>query len=358
MSWQGIEGHDAIVEQFRRAISRGRLASSFLFVGPPGIGKRKFAMKLAQALLCENVPEAELNPCGQCPACLQVASGSHPDVDVVAKPADRAYIPIESFIGPKERRMREGLCHNIGLKPVSGRRRVAIIDDADWLNVEGANCLLKTLEEPPPRSVLILIGTSLDRQLPTIRSRCQVVRFAPLDTETAANLLVEQQVVADLDAARELASLAGGSLSAAAELADEALRAFRRQLLAKLAMVEWDSVALAAEVNQFIEKAGKEAPARRARGRLVLGFAAEFYRNVARALAGLSPEGDAAMHDAAAKAAQKWPGTAETAAACFDRCVDARQEIDRMAMVNFVIDCWADEILRLAPTGYVITKSG
>ena len=212
MSWQGIEGHDEVVEQFRRAIARGRFASSFLFVGPPGVGKRMFAMKLAQALLCENAPEAELNPCGHCPACLQVASGSHPDVDVVSKPADRAYIPIESFIGPKERRMREGLCHNIGLKPTSGRRRIAIIDDADWLNVEGANSLLKTLEEPPPRSVLILIGTSLDRQLPTIRSRCQVIRFAPLAVETAAHLLVEQQVVADLDAARELAQLAGGSL--------------------------------------------------------------------------------------------------------------------------------------------------
>ncbi len=357
MSWQGIEGHDEVVEQFRRALQRGRLASSFLFVGPLGVGKRMFAMKLAQALLCENSPEAELNPCGHCPACLQVASGSHPDVDVVSKPADRAYIPIESFIGPKERRMREGLCHNIGLKPTSGRRRIAIIDDADWLNVEGANCLLKTLEEPPPRSVLILIGTSLDRQLPTIRSRCQVIRFTPLDVETAARLLVEQQVVSDLKVARELAQLAGGSLSEAAEQADDSLRAFRRQLIAKLAMVNWDSVTLATEVNQFIEKAGKEAPARRARGRQVLSFAADFYRNVARALVGLPPEGDAAMHDAATKAAQKWPGTAETAAACFDRCVDARQEIERMAMVNFVIDCWADEILRLAPTGYVATKS-
>src|SRR5690554_2856479 len=124
MSWQGIEGHDEVVEQFRRALARGRLASSFLFVGPPGIGKRMFALKLAQSLLCENAAEADLNPCGTCPACLQVIAGSHPDVDVVAKPAERSSIPIESFIGPKERRMREGLCHSIGLKPVSGRRRI------------------------------------------------------------------------------------------------------------------------------------------------------------------------------------------------------------------------------------------
>ncbi len=358
MSWQGIEGHDEVVEQFRRALARGRLASSFLFVGPPGIGKRMFALKLAQSLLCENAAEADLNPCGTCPACLQVIAGSHPDVDVVAKPAERSSIPIESFIGPKERRMREGLCHSIGLKPVSGRRRIGIIDDADWLNVEGANCLLKTLEEPPPRSVLILIGTSLARQLPTIRSRCQVVRFAPLDTETAARLLLQQQVVPDESAARDLAELSGGSLSIAAELADESLREYRQHLLATLAKVDWDSVALASEANQFIEKAGKDAPSRRSRAKRLLGFAADFYRGVVRALAGLPVLGDTALQQAAAKAAQRWPGSAETASACFDRCADAVQEIERMAMVNLVIDCWADEVRRLPAAGYVVTKSG
>ena len=78
--------------------------------------------------------------------------------------------------------MREGLCHDIALKPFRGGRKIAIIDDADYLNQEGANCLLKTLEEPPEKSVIILIGTSQQRQLPTIRSRCQIVRFAPLST--------------------------------------------------------------------------------------------------------------------------------------------------------------------------------
>ncbi len=74
--------------------------------------------------------------------------------------------------------MREGLCHDIALKPFMGGRKVAIIDDADDLNEEGANCLLKTLEEPPPHSVLILIGTSAERQLPTIRSRARRFVFS------------------------------------------------------------------------------------------------------------------------------------------------------------------------------------
>ena len=84
--------------------------------------------------------------------------------------------------------MREGLCHDISLKPYMGNRKVAIVDDADYLNAEGANSLLKTLEEPPPRSVLILVGTTPAKQLPTIRSRCRIIRFDPLPTETVAEL--------------------------------------------------------------------------------------------------------------------------------------------------------------------------
>ena len=85
MSWQGIEGHDAVVEQFRRALERGRLASTFLFVGPPGIGKRTFALKLAQTLLCQRRDQVAMNPCGDCANCVQVLAGTHPDLLEVRK---------------------------------------------------------------------------------------------------------------------------------------------------------------------------------------------------------------------------------------------------------------------------------
>src|SRR6476660_3204784 len=185
-----LRGHDAIFDRFRRMIRAGRLASTFLFVGPPGIGKKSFALQLAQGLLCERRPEEKLDPCGECASCAQVLAGTHPDVILVAKPADKNFIPLELLIGDKEHRMRQGLCYDISLKPFSGRRRIAVIDDADFLNQEGANALLKTLEEPPPKSLLILIGTSEQRQLPTIRSRCQVVRFSPLAESDIADLLL------------------------------------------------------------------------------------------------------------------------------------------------------------------------
>ena len=113
--------------------------------------------------------------------------------------------------------MREGLCHNISLKPYRGGRKIAIIDDADFLNQEGANCLLKTLEEPPPKSILILIGTSEQKQLPTIRSRCQVIRFRPLAESTVAELLVSQGLIESEVEAERLAGLSGGSLELLAQ---------------------------------------------------------------------------------------------------------------------------------------------
>ena len=130
MTWQGIRGHDELVQRFRIAAERGRLAGTFLFVGPAGIGKRSFALQLAQALLCETIPEQELAACGKCASCVQVAAGTHPDIELVSRPADKAFIPLELLLGDDEHRLRAGLCYNLSAKPFGGRRKIAIIDDA------------------------------------------------------------------------------------------------------------------------------------------------------------------------------------------------------------------------------------
>ena len=103
----------------------------------------------------------------------------------------------DTFIGDEDHRRSEGLCHDINLKPSLGGRKIAVIDDADYLNAAGVGGLLKTLEEPPPRAVLILIGTSPAKQLPTIRSRCQLIWFRPLPLDVVAELLVSRGLVAD-----------------------------------------------------------------------------------------------------------------------------------------------------------------
>jgi DNA polymerase-3 subunit delta' len=320
------------------------LASSFLFAGPTGIGKRTFALKLAQAMLCQTRPEEALNPCGTCPSCVQVSAGTHPDFDLVGKPDDKSFIPLELLIGEREHRRREGLCHRIGMKPSAGRRKIAVIDDADYLNAEGANSLLKTLEEPPPRSVLILIGTSPSKQLPTIRSRCQLIRFRPLPVETVAELLVSKGFVADPAEARRLARYSEGSLQQALELADPELWSFRNTLLDRLAEPVLRSVQLAQTVAAFVDEAGKEASARRGRLRQVVGFAAEFYRQLLHAQCGISVSEDKELQSRVGQAIERGLSASGFSAARLDRCLDAAAQIDRNTNQSTLIECWLDDL--------------
>ncbi len=343
--WLGIEGHDEIVERFRKAVARGRLASTFLFVGPEGIGKRALALALAKSLLCQTRNEEELNPCGRCPSCVQVDAGIHPDIHVICLPEGKSTIPISLFIGEDDTRMREGLCHNISLKPFMGKRRFAIIDDADLIKQpEGSNCLLKTLEEPPPRSVIILIGTSAAKQLPTIRSRSQIVHFKPLAKEVVARILVEKQLVADPAEAERLAAQSGGSVTRAVKLADPELWRFRDELLMQFARPRLDSVSLAKSVNAFVEAAGKEAPPRRERARLVIGFAADFYRQLVYRQANLKTSNDATLMQHVEAAFRAGQTDQELAANRAERCLEAISHVDRNANQSTLIEAWLDDL--------------
>jgi DNA polymerase-3 subunit delta' len=347
MPWQGIYGHDDVVDLLCRAERRGRLASAYLWVGPAGIGKRALALKWAQALLCGD-RGAEDGGCGRCASCQQVVAGAHPDLELVAKPADRSSIPVDLFIGDPEHRMREGLCRRVALKPFLGGRKIALIDDADFLNEEGANCLLKTLEEPPPGSILILLGTSSDRQLPTIRSRCQILRFRPLDAAIVARLLLEREEVSDAAEAQRLAAQSGGSLEQALLLADPELWEFRRRLYDRLIGPRLESVELARETAAFVEAAGKEASPRRARFRQVVGFAVELYRQALRRQARGPASGDAELDRAAGAWLQSPSFDTGRTLDCAERCLEALAYIDRNANQNTLVDAWIDAVAQAA----------
>ena len=281
MAWQDIEGHDAIAARFAAAEGAGRVAGSYLFVGPPGVGKGTFARGLALALVCER-PTTDLVACRGCRSCIQALAGTHPDIDLVEKPVDRATIPLELLIGSPDQRLREGLCWRLLLRPAIARRKVAILLDADQLSEEAANCLLKTLEEPPPGAVIILVGTSLQRQLPTIRSRCQTVRFGLLSDSTIRNILDrELQAAGNTSSPAELAAAAAaaeGSLQRARLLLNEEVAAFRQRLIGLLDRQPLPGVELSRETLAVVEAAGKEAPLRRARLRIILEMTLDFYR--------------------------------------------------------------------------------
>lgn len=272
-------------------------------------------------------------------SCVQVAARTHPDLIVLQKQEDKSFLPLELIIGDKDHRLSQGLCHDLGLKPFMGGRKIAILDDADYLNAEGANALLKTLEEPPPRSVLILIGTSPAKQLPTIRSRCQLIRFQPLATATAEQFILQQGIASDATEARRLASQCAGSLQKAADLSDPELWKFRGTLYGELAQPHPDYLRLMQEVVQFVDAAGKEAPPRRRRLHQIVQFAADFYAGLLRADAEAFATDDEELYQAIQNA---FPHAtdAERIVQRLDRCLETDQQIDRNVHQVTLIESW------------------
>jgi DNA polymerase III subunit delta' len=348
MQWADLLGHQQQREWFRTAIASGRMATSFLFVGPDGIGKRTFARLLAKSLLCRNTQAKAIDFCGACENCAQVDASTHPDLIEIFKPADKAFIPIELLIGEREKRMREGLCHDISLRPYSGRRKVAILDDADYLNVEGANCLLKTLEEPPPDSVLILIGSNLQRQLPTIRSRCQAIIFRPLALAQLQTLIERNSIADTPERAREIAGLCSGSLAEARLLADPELGEFRGALFDMLAADRLNFTELSKSCGSVIDAVGKDGRAKRERAKLLLRSCASFYRAISLRLSGNNERSDSGLASAVDRAMQEWTTGIHGAVQCWQRCILATEHVDRNANQASWLEEWATSLAQLS----------
>jgi DNA polymerase-3 subunit delta' len=329
VSWHSIRGHDGVVASLKRSAARGRLPHALLFVGPEGVGKRTFALTFAQALLCERADESALDPCEACPSCRQVKSGNHPDLLQVARPPDKHDLPIALI---------RDLCLDLGLKPMKGGRKVAIVDDADAMNDEAANAFLKTLEEPPPGSVLILIATSAEAQLETILSRCRIVRFDPLSEPELAAVLLEQELAADPVEAARLAKLGEGSVSRARGLASPAIESFRRDLLDALSDPRgFDPPALAKRVHEFVKDAGTESVDQRQRATLLMGELARFFRGVLWQTAGLEPPSpDPDDRRAIADLAERL--SPEDVFVLADRALDAAYHIERKAYMPLVLE--------------------
>jgi DNA polymerase-3 subunit delta' len=334
VSWERLRGHEAQVEQFTRAVRRGRLAHAYLFIGPPGVGKRLFAVELAKSLLCEAAPPGPretLTACDRCPSCIQIDAGTHPDFRVAGRPEDISEFPIG---------LMRDLCQGFSLKSARGRGKVLVIDDADDLNEEAANCFLKTLEEPPPGSVLILIGTGTDRQRATVASRCQAVRFRPLPPEVVDELLL-QQGVDDPALRARLVRLAGGSPGQALALADPELWHFRSTLLKGLTKPRLDAVGLAKAWVEFAQDAGKEAVHQRRRARLVLRLLVEFLGDVLAARLERQGRGVEADDRASVEAfAQR--ADADQVVALLERCLEAAFQIERNVQTALALEALLD----------------
>ena len=247
MSLKEIFCQDKSIAILQRALAAGKLAHAYIFAGPEGVGKFKTAREWAKLLLCKN-PAMEndfADSCGLCQSCRLFEAGSHPDFNSVYKelleftrdgkgkktPVD---LPIDVI--------REFLIAKVPTRPTLSKRKVFVVSEAERLNASSQNALLKSLEEPPEYCSIILLCTRMERLLPTTRSRCQIIRFGPIDEDRIIEKLTEMGI--EQKQACYFARLSQGSLGQACrwaqlELADANLYQTKEQLLNSLAKYEY-----------------------------------------------------------------------------------------------------------------------
>jgi len=218
-----ILGHDRSLAVLTGLLERGRVPHAMLFHGPEGVGKASVARLLGRALICRE------NGCGSCDDCRLFDAGNHPDFVHVKLELRKDSKEYRKLIVVDQVRQLSGM---IGLAPRMGARRVILIDPADKLNLEAQNALLKTLEEPPPHAVLMLIAARPQVLVSTVRSRCFVLGFGPLHAEDLARMLEARGF--DRQEASARAALAEGRPGKAIELDLEALGERRKILLEAL----------------------------------------------------------------------------------------------------------------------------
>jgi len=226
MALSDVQGQPRAVHALQATLAHGTVPHAWLFTGPSGVGKELAAVGMAQALVC---PEAPMVGCGRCAACTRVARFHHPDVlwlmpedeavrRKLAARSDFDHVPSREIRVDQVRRLQERLA----LRPLEAPRKVVLLLPAEGMNPQAQNAFLKTLEEPPPDTVLLLVSAAPDRLLPTLRSRCIRVAFGPLPHDFVRDE-VQRRLEVSAEVAEAVASLADGSLERALALDAERL---------------------------------------------------------------------------------------------------------------------------------------
>ncbi|PKQ17139.1 MAG: DNA polymerase III subunit delta [Actinobacteria bacterium HGW-Actinobacteria-7] len=235
-AWDDIVGQPRVTSFLRTVAEAGRVGHAYLFVGPPGGGKKTAALALACALFCGD------NGCGGCPACSRIRRRVHPDVRIITPEGTAGYLKDQI----------DDVIHDVQLAPIEGPYKVYIFESADLFNDKAANAFLKTLEEPPADVVIILLAHTYERVIPTIASRCQVVRFRRIPPSEATAVLVAQSGADPAEAAAALAAVGGVVARARDFLASPSRRAARDVILRSLkdlsSMDEYDVLVAAKEL--------------------------------------------------------------------------------------------------------------
>lgn len=223
-NFSDIIGHEDIVKHFKSSIELGKVSHAYILNGEKGSGKKTLAGIVAKSLQCET---GDPDPCGKCKSCLQAESGNQPDIIWVTHEKPNVVSVDE---------IREQVINDVGLKPYSSRYKIYIIPDAQLMNSQAQNALLKTLEEPPEYAIIMLLTNNVNKFLPTILSRSIVLNFKPVEPLYMIEYLCTQLDV-DQDRARFCVNFAQGNLGKAVRLAispdyneliDDSVRLLRR----------------------------------------------------------------------------------------------------------------------------------
>ena len=254
MTLAAVLGQSRALKALRSALAAQAVHHAYLFAGPEGVGKEMTAVGLVQALACLERPK---EGCGECSTCVRIARKSHPDVTWVMPQEEmvsRGLASKSDFAGTPSREIRveqiRALQERLSVRPLESERNVAIVASAEQMNAQAQNAFLKTLEEPPSVSMLILVASSPDRLLATIRSRCSRIQFGPLPLDFIAAHL---RTARNLDPANAdlVAAMSGGSMSRGLRLDVDAL-GDRKDLIALFeALGPHDVRALLAFSEQF-----------------------------------------------------------------------------------------------------------
>lgn len=231
-----LVGNDNVKQTLKRLIAKGRVPNSLLFAGDEGVGKLQFALELARAFICTDPKDGEA--CGVCAACSRVDAFVIPEsTDKTKDEFKKVFFGGHGDVGKIVTYKRtilvdaiRDLERNANFLPYEASARFFIVDDADKMNDEASNALLKTLEEPPPTTHIFLITSRPDSLLPTIRSRCQTLRFAPVAEDEIEKFLIEDRAFSH-DEARLAARLSRGSIGRAVSINIKKFRDQRERML-------------------------------------------------------------------------------------------------------------------------------
>ena len=261
MAFRDVVGHRRLVRLLAQAIARQSLTPSLILSGPEGVGKRLIAVSIAQELNCLKMDDS--GACGTCAACRRIARGTHPDVMII-EPGESGSIKIEQVRAAIEQAV---------FRPFEGRKRVTIIEPADALVVAAENALLKTLEEPLPASVFVLVTSRPDTLLPTVRSRCAHLRFGRLQVSEVATVLEGSQDYSNADALAAAAA-SDGSVRRALDLEADAFAEARSDAEDLLQVAGRDSRTRLDRAKELLKGSGTPASEREHLGARLMAMSA------------------------------------------------------------------------------------